>query len=155
MTSNCFLQYIAGYTVANFWRYPTRRSVTKANALELQSYWLRRKSWCFPELSSPWRVTRSVTALWLFFMVPWVSLQSVIVVFLVLLLYSCFVITMLSAQEKMSFKASTDFRQRTRTGKNQTITRKNSHWALSAQSSRNIPGCYMCNKVDEILFFVV
>ena len=34
MTSNYFLQYIAGYTVANFLRYPIRRRVTKASALE-------------------------------------------------------------------------------------------------------------------------
>ena len=31
---------------------------------------------------------------------------------------------MLAAQEKMSFKASTGFGQRTRTGRNQTITKK-------------------------------
>ena len=35
MTSNCFLQYIAGYNVANFWRYPIRSSITKASALEI------------------------------------------------------------------------------------------------------------------------
>ena len=34
MTSKCFLQYIAGYTVAYFWRYPIRSRVTKASALE-------------------------------------------------------------------------------------------------------------------------
>ena len=34
MTSNCFLQYIAGYSVAKFWRYPIRSRVTKACALE-------------------------------------------------------------------------------------------------------------------------
>ena len=34
MTSNCFLQYIAEYTVANVWGYPIRRRVTKASALE-------------------------------------------------------------------------------------------------------------------------
>ena len=35
MTSICFQQYIAGYTVANFRRYPIRSSVTIASALEL------------------------------------------------------------------------------------------------------------------------
>ena len=34
MTSNYFLQYIAGYTVTNFLCYPIRRRVTKASALE-------------------------------------------------------------------------------------------------------------------------
>ena len=34
MTSNCFLQYIPGYTVANFWHYPIRSRITKASALE-------------------------------------------------------------------------------------------------------------------------
>ena len=34
MMSNYFRQYIAGYTVANIWRYPIRCSVAKANALE-------------------------------------------------------------------------------------------------------------------------
>ena len=34
MTSNCFRQYICRYTVAKFWRYPIRRRVTKACALE-------------------------------------------------------------------------------------------------------------------------
>ena len=34
MTSNYFRQYIIGYTVANVWRYPIRRRVTKASALE-------------------------------------------------------------------------------------------------------------------------
>ena len=29
-----FQQYIAGYTVANLWRYPIRRRVAFANALE-------------------------------------------------------------------------------------------------------------------------
>ena len=33
MTSD-FRQYIAEYTVANFWRYPIRRRVTYASALE-------------------------------------------------------------------------------------------------------------------------
>ena len=42
MTSNCFLQYIAGYTVANFWRYPIRSRVTKASALE---FWFN--DWTF------------------------------------------------------------------------------------------------------------
>ena len=36
MISNCFLQYIAGYTVATFWRYPIRRQVTESSALEFQ-----------------------------------------------------------------------------------------------------------------------
>ena len=40
MTSNYFRQYIAGYTVANFWRYPIRRHVTKASAIELHVLWL-------------------------------------------------------------------------------------------------------------------
>ena len=31
-------QYIAEYTVANFWRYPIRRRVTYASALELVFY---------------------------------------------------------------------------------------------------------------------
>ena len=31
---NNFRRYIAGYTVANFWRYPMRRRVTKSSALE-------------------------------------------------------------------------------------------------------------------------
>ena len=31
-------QYIAEYTVANFWRYPIRRRVTYASALELSAY---------------------------------------------------------------------------------------------------------------------
>ena len=35
MTSNYFRRYIAGYTVANFLRYPIIRRVTIANALEL------------------------------------------------------------------------------------------------------------------------
>ena len=35
MTSNYFRQYIAGYTVANFLRYPIRRRVTNSCALEL------------------------------------------------------------------------------------------------------------------------
>ena len=34
MTSD-LRQYIAEYTVANFWRYPIRRRVTYASALEL------------------------------------------------------------------------------------------------------------------------
>ena len=34
MTSNYFRQYIAGYIVANFWRYPIWRRVTKSSALE-------------------------------------------------------------------------------------------------------------------------
>ena len=34
MTSKFFRQYIAGYTVANVWRYPIRCCVTKASALE-------------------------------------------------------------------------------------------------------------------------
>ena len=34
MMSYCFLQYIAGYTVANFWCYPIRSRITKASALE-------------------------------------------------------------------------------------------------------------------------
>ena len=34
MTSKCFLLYIAGYTVAYFWRYPIGSRVTKASALE-------------------------------------------------------------------------------------------------------------------------
>ena len=34
MTSNFYPQYIAGYTFANFGRYPIRRRVTKAYALE-------------------------------------------------------------------------------------------------------------------------
>ena len=34
MTSKGFLQYIAGYTVAHFGRYPIRSRVTKASALE-------------------------------------------------------------------------------------------------------------------------
>ena len=33
-TSKYFQQYIAGYTVANFKRYPIRRRVTKSSALE-------------------------------------------------------------------------------------------------------------------------
>ena len=33
-----FLQYIAGYTVANFGRYPIRSRVTKGNALEYIVY---------------------------------------------------------------------------------------------------------------------
>ena len=33
MTSD-FRQYIAGYTIANLWRYPIRRRVAFANALE-------------------------------------------------------------------------------------------------------------------------
>ena len=35
MTSDLW-QYIAEYTVANFWRYPIRRRVTYAHALELK-----------------------------------------------------------------------------------------------------------------------
>ena len=35
MTSNYFRQYIPGYTVASFWRYPIRRRVTNLSALEL------------------------------------------------------------------------------------------------------------------------
>ena len=34
MTSNYFQQYIVGYTVANFWRYPIRRHIIKSSALE-------------------------------------------------------------------------------------------------------------------------
>ena len=34
MTSNYYGKYIAGCTVANIWRYPIRRRVTKASALE-------------------------------------------------------------------------------------------------------------------------
>ena len=34
MTLNSFRQYIAGYTVANLWRYPIRRRVTNSSALE-------------------------------------------------------------------------------------------------------------------------
>ena len=37
MTSD-LRQYIAEYTVANFWRYPIRRPVTYASALELPFY---------------------------------------------------------------------------------------------------------------------
>ena len=33
MTSKCFVQYIAGYTVAKFWRYPIRSRVTKKQTL--------------------------------------------------------------------------------------------------------------------------
>ena len=36
--SNYFWQYIAGYTVANFWRYPIKRRVTKASALEFVGF---------------------------------------------------------------------------------------------------------------------
>ena len=32
--TECFRQYITGYTVAKFWPYPIRRRVTKASALE-------------------------------------------------------------------------------------------------------------------------
>ena len=34
MTLNYFRQYIAGYTVANFWRYPIRRRIANSCALE-------------------------------------------------------------------------------------------------------------------------
>ena len=37
MTSNYFRQYIAGYTDANFWRYPIRRRVTNSCALKLRN----------------------------------------------------------------------------------------------------------------------
>ena len=37
MTSD-LRQYIAEYTVASFWRYPIRRRVTYASALELEFY---------------------------------------------------------------------------------------------------------------------
>ena len=40
MTSD-FRQYIAEYTVANFWRYPIRRHVTYASALE----WIFHENW--------------------------------------------------------------------------------------------------------------
>ena len=40
MTSNYFRQCIAGYTVANLWRYPIRRHVTKASTLELLIYFM-------------------------------------------------------------------------------------------------------------------
>ena len=36
MTPNYFQQYIVGYTVANFLRYPIRCRITKASALEYQ-----------------------------------------------------------------------------------------------------------------------
>ena len=45
MTSNYFQQYIGGYTVANFWRYPIRRCVTNSCALE---YWL--SLWVLPDI---------------------------------------------------------------------------------------------------------
>ena len=84
-------------------------------------------------------------------MVPWVSLQCVIVVFLIILLYFCFVITMLAAQEKMSFKASTDFsRQRTRTGRNQTITKKLTLSTLCSAEQKHTGLLYV--QKDKILF---
>ena len=45
MTSNYFWQYIAGYTVANLWRYPIRHRITKSSALELSVYfslWMKK-----------------------------------------------------------------------------------------------------------------
>ena len=39
MVSKDFRQYISEYTVANFLRYPMRRRITKASALE---YWFMK-----------------------------------------------------------------------------------------------------------------
>ena len=58
MTLNYFWQYIAGFTVANFWPYPIRRRVTKASALEfalndifsLQYIFLSVSQWLYPLL---------------------------------------------------------------------------------------------------------
>ena len=39
MTSDCIWQYIAGYTIAIFWRYPIRRHITKSSALDKVCDW--------------------------------------------------------------------------------------------------------------------
>ena len=47
MTSD-FRQYIAEYTVANFWRYPIRRHVTYASALDYDIDVCSKKFIVFP-----------------------------------------------------------------------------------------------------------